>query len=120
MGKGGTVALMSEIGRIWRRVGRRHVKGSGSTKVIICISPVRGGVGPFLTGVPAPRLLACSLGKKSLLTEKHFCVIPTVDWFYRLIRVDRVVPFLFLMHHLRDGLIYLLFCFSICILLEVS
>lgn len=44
------------------------------TKVIICISPVQGGVGPFLTGVPAPRLLACSLGKKSLLTEKH-CVI---------------------------------------------
>lgn len=76
MGKGGTVALMSETGRIWRRVGRRHVKGSGSTKVIICISPVRGGVGPFLTGVPAPRLLACSLGKKSLLTEKHFLCYP--------------------------------------------
>lgn len=33
-----------------------------------------------------------------------------MDWFYRLIRVDRVVPFLFLTHHLRDGLVYL-FCF---------
>lgn len=42
---------------------------SGSTEVIICISPVRGGVGPFLTGVPAPRLLACSLGKKSCLRK---------------------------------------------------
>lgn len=61
---------------------RRAEEWSGSTMVIICISPVGrwGGVGPFLTGVRRRvYLLACSLGKKEPGYGKAFPIIPTAD-----------------------------------------